>query len=138
MKQYQITLGVPDDFNPEELDMTVSYKDDIEILSEGFTDIADIKEKLQTIVDNCELSTIEPKENDIVLFKFDESTSAEEAKSIMFVIEEKTGRPALGMSKSLDVLIEDANATVEMLNGMIAKVKTRAAVKETSKIVLPN
>jgi len=138
MKQYQITLGVPDDFNPEELDMTVSYKDDIEILSEGFTDIADIKEKLQAIVDNCELSTIEPKENDIVLFKFDELTSAEEAKSIMFVIEEKTGRPALGMSKSLDVLIEDANATVEMLNGMIAKVKTRAAVKETSKIVLPN
>lgn len=138
MKQYQITLGVPDDFNPEELDMTVSYKDDIEILSEGFTDIAEIKKKLQAIVDNCELSTIEPKENDIVLFKFDESTSAEEARSIMFIIEEKTGRPALGMSKSLDVLIEDANATVEMLNGMIAKVKTRAAVKETSKIVLPN
>lgn len=138
MKQYQITLGVPDDFNPEELDMTVSYKDDIEILSEGFTDIADIKKKLQAIVDNCELSTIEPKENDIILFKFDESTSAEEAKSIMFVIEEKTGRPAIGMSKSLDVLVEDANATVEMLNGMIAKVKTRAAVKETSKIVLPN
>lgn len=138
MKQYQVTLGVPDDFNPEELDMTVSYKDDIEILSEGFTDIADIKEKLQAIVDNCELSTIEPKENDIVLFKFDESMGPEEAKSIMFIIEEKTGRPALGISKSLDVLIEDANATVEMLNGMIAKVKTRAAVKETSKIVLPN
>lgn len=138
MKHYQIVLEVPDNFNPEELDMTVSYQDDIEIFSEGFTNDDELSEKLKSIIESCEISTIEVKDNDVVLFKFDDSVQPEEASIAMLTIEEKTGRPALGVNKDIDLLVEDADSTIEMLNGMIAKVKTRAAVKDTSSIVLPS
>ena len=36
MKLYQIIMKVPDDFVPEEMQLTASFKDVIEICSEGF------------------------------------------------------------------------------------------------------
>ena len=38
MKQYQITFNVPDDFDPEEMELNVTYKDNVAILNEGFID----------------------------------------------------------------------------------------------------
>ena len=45
MKQYQITLDVPDDFDPEAMEIDLQYDGDITIASEGFQDFTEAYHK---------------------------------------------------------------------------------------------
>ena len=135
MKEYQITLGVPDDFDPELLAMDISYKEDIDILSEGFIDEESIKSKIESAMSKCEVKVPETHENDIVLLKFGDNVTPEDAQTAVHYIETQTQKPTIGFVKDIDVLFEHPDAAIEMLNKMIAKIKTRAAV--SNKIILP-
>ena len=140
MKLYKITFEVPDDFNPDELELNASYKDEINISSERFVN-AQKDEILQIIKDKCTFEKATIGENDVIIFKFPkEALDLPDAMtyltSIRTAIETNFGCPAVGFVGDIDVLVENADQAIDMFNGMIAKVKVRSAVKDTSKIIL--
>ena len=140
MKHYNITFEVPDDFNPEELELNASYKDAVEIFSEGFSDVV---ETIKSVVsDKLSLNKITVSDNDVILFKVDKDCGLDDYEfagylnAVKETIEETCKCPVIGFVGDIDLLVENADEAIDMLNGMIAKVKVRSAVKDTSKIIL--
>ena len=133
MKTYTIALSVPDDFDPQKLGIDLSYDEDIEIKEEGFFDLDQTKE-LITVFGR------EVTENSIVTFSFPPEALNDPIalNLIREQFEAQFGCPAVGYVNSIDLLVQNADDAIAMFEKMIAKVKTRAAVKDTAKIVLPN
>ena len=150
MKQYQITFNVPDDFQPDELSLSANYdrgENEISIAEEGFTEeseeIGKIWEELQTLIkEKLDLKVDTVPENSVVRITFPPEAVADyQALTSLNILKdavESTYKcPCIIYCGTLEVMVENADDAIKMLNGMIAKIKTRAAVKDTSGIVLP-
>lgn len=148
MKQYQMIFNVPDDFDPDEMIMNVQYeKGEITIDGEGFCEntihssiISSIDEFLKN---DLRLVKDAVKEGDIVRMIFTPEAArtpffGEVINALKVAVEETYKVPCIAHMSSIDVLVESADEAVDMLNKMIAKIKVRSAVKDTSGIVLPN
>lgn len=140
MKQYRLTLNVPDNFNPEELAVDLGYKDDIQIVDEGFVD-----NKYSEIIESTiKAASIEKKhadQNEVVLVKFPNTCVDDPGfRTVLNILrqrlEETFDCPVVCYLNDLEILVENADQAIDMFNGMIAKIKVRSAVKETSKIIL--
>lgn len=148
MKSYEIVFSVPDDFDPEEMILNVQYKDgDIAIEDEGFIDElvpASILEQVDDFLNN-DLRLIKDtvNEGDIVRMIFTPEAAQlpffdKILVSLKEAIEATYKVPCIAHMNNIDVLVENADEAINMLNGMIAKIRTRAAVKDTSGIILPS
>ena len=133
MKTYTIALNVPDDFDPEKLGVDLSYEEDIEIAHEGFFSLENFRDSIEPIRQDV-------TEHSVVTFKF--PPEALNDPIALNLIKDKFecefGVPAVGYVNSIDLLVQNADDAIAMFEKMIAKVKTQAAVKQTSGIVLPN
>lgn len=142
MKQYHITLNVPDDFVPEEMGVDLQYKDEITIAAEGFQDLTEGYQKFLT---NNKITAKKESasEHDVVIFKFPKEVYGD-PETITFLnilkqqLETTFGCPVVGFIDDIDILVENADQAIDMFNGMIAKIKVRAATGVTNKIILPN
>lgn len=137
--RYQLTLEVPDNFKPEEMGIDLSYKDEITIVSEGFTLPSD--STLDELLKSIEVKKETIDEHSVVIFKFPKAImELPDGPAIINIyknkLETEFGCPAVGYLDDIDVLVENANQAIDMFNGMIAKIKVRAAVAPTSKIIL--
>jgi len=140
MKQYQFTLSVPDDFNPEELAIELNYKDGIQITNEGFLN-EQYSEAIDSLIQSASIEKKSGDKNEVVLVKFprDNVNNPEFGvvlDMLMQRLEEVLDCPVICYVDDLEILVENADQAIDMFNGMIAKIKVRAAVKETSKIIL--
>lgn len=148
MKRYQVIFEVPDDFNPDDLTLTASYGEtpgQIRLADEGFElSQPELEEAMKDFIKELHSITVDNiGENSIVRVTFDEKTAtqpyfAENIQAIMKMIENSYKVPCVCHMDNVDVLVEDANEAVAMFEKMIAKIKTRASVRDTSGIVLPN
>ena len=143
MKHYQITFNVPDDFNPDEMELNASYKDDITIFSEGFEDI--LSKMPEFLSKYANIDKLKVDEKDVILVYISkecyEAMPDSEIGIYMSLIkkslEDAFNCPVLVFVNDLEILVQNANQAIDMFNGMIAKVKVRAAINDTSKIILP-
>jgi len=128
MKQYQLTFGVPDDFNPEELEINVTYKDDIEIIDEGYRDFYKKIEDL--ITEKVSLLTKNTEGDNVVIFKFPGELTQfpQYITHLKEVLELKTDKTVIGVLDNVDILVQNADDAIEMLEGMIGKIKARALI----------
>ena len=152
MKQYQIVFNVPDDFVPEELELTASYgkgQGEISIEGESFIksseeDVTKAWEELKSIVEEkISFKIDEVPENSVIriLFPPEVATDFESLSSLNTLkdaVEAVYRKPCICYCNSMDLMVDNADDAIKMLNGMIAKIKTRAAVKNTSGIVIAN
>lgn len=147
MKQYRIILNVEDDFNPEEDLEGISLNCDpekVEVAEEGFYTISDdVVPIVQEFLDSIEVLKEDVKETDVIRVTFPVEAASNPffsdiITSLKVSIENACKVPVICHVDNLEVMVENASDAIEMLNGMIAKVKTRAAVKDTSGIILPN
>ena len=136
MKEYNLVLSVPDDFDPEQLEVDLGYPEDVQIVREGFPDFED---KLISSID-VKKDTVGP--NDVVRFVIEKDsylcTDPSMVVRIKDMLEAKYGCPVIGYIGDLDLFVENADQAIDMLNGMIAKVKVRSAVGNSGKLILPN
>lgn len=114
MKNYQITLQVPDNFDPEQLGIDLAYPEDIEIINEG-----------EFNPDDYIPDVFNPKERDVVIFKFPADTPPETAQLLHNYLQAKfPDNKVIGLTNNVDFLIENADEAVKMLEEMIEKVKS--------------
>lgn len=128
MKQYQLTFEVPDDFNPEELEINVTYKDDIEIIDEGYRDFYKNIEDL--ITKKVSLLSENTGGDNVVIFKFPGELTQfpQYITHLKEVLELKTDKTVIGVLDNVDILVQNADDAIEMLEGMIGKIKARALI----------
>ena len=147
MKQYQAVFNVPENFDPEKVELQATYGviEDAGLMSiaeEGFVDgeqeITLTPELEQFVKDRTVILKDGSNENDVVRIMFDEGADAADLQMIVKVCEAIYKCPCICLSANMEVFVENADEAIKMLNGMIAKIKTRAAVKDTSGIILPN
>lgn len=139
MKKYILALDVPDDFNPEEMDINISSKQDIDISSEGFINFDTLSEE---IIKNSDIKLETIDEHSVALFKCSsevaQSYGIENFDQIRQSLEENLKCPVIGYVDDLELFVENADQAIDMFNGMIAKIKVRAAIKPTTGIILPS
>lgn len=149
MKQYQILFDVPDNFVPEQLALQATYDDPeaantITISDEGFVDgnqALELTDELKTFIENHTVILKDgSNEHDVVRIMFSSNSNVEldQLQTVTKVCEVVYQCPCICCTSDLDVLVENSDEAIKMLTGMIAKIKTRAAVKDTSGIILPN
>jgi hypothetical protein len=95
------------------------------------------------VENNIEIKKETVTDHDVVVFKFpQEALQMPDASTFLSILREQIettfGCPAIGFVNGIDILVENADQAVDMLNGMIAKVKVRSAVGNAGKIILPN
>ena len=138
MKKYYIALDVPYDFNPEELDIDIKYKDDINIAEEGFINGESLVEDL---LNKVSIAKDTVGEHDVVRVTFPpqlhDYIDYESLNNWHKQLETAYKCPVIIYLDDLNVFVEEADKAIDMLNGMIAKIKVRSAVKQTSGIILP-
>lgn len=123
MKTYQITFNVPDDFVPEEMELNVSYKDDIEIIGEGEVDISD------ELLSKTSLLPTKIEKGQVVIYKFPEDMPPDISSLILKQLEANLpDNTIIGMVDNVDLLVQNSDDAVKMLEGMINKVSTRAKI----------
>ena len=86
--------------------------------------------------DNATLSTLEVKEGDVVLFKFDpdiDATTLQYCHNTLTAFFENN--QVLGITSDIDVLIQSPNEAIDMLEKMIAKIKLLHGVQQSKLIV---
>ncbi len=145
MKTYQITFAVPDDFNPDEMEINVGYKDELSICDEGFNSISDSLDKFLSD-SGINLEELQLKEDSVIIFKVPVSVADSMNQSELAVyfnmikngLEAATGKKVMGYIDNIDVLVKNANDAIDMFNGMIAKIKLRDSIKDTTGIIVPN
>lgn len=129
MAIYQFRLDVPDDFDPEELSIELDYDGQITILDEGFVDVDKIAKQL---VDSAKLDKLEVAETSVVVFKFP-SSIAEVApnfvQAIQNSLEAMLGCTVIGLVDDMDLLVQNSAEAIKMLEGMIAKIKSKSLIK---------
>ena len=147
MKQYQVVFNVPENFDPDKLSLQASYEvpedaGQMSIEEEGFVDdeqeITLTPELEQFVKDRTVILKDGSNENGVVRIMFNEGADADDLQMIVKVCEAIYKCPCICLSANMDVLVENSDDAIKMLNGMIAKIKTRSAVKDTSGIILPN
>lgn len=142
MKQYHITLNVPDDFNPEEMGLDLQYDGDITIAAEGFQDLTEAYEKFLTD-SKITIKKETVSEHDVVIFKVPKEVYEDPgAGTFLNILKQQLEAtfkcPVVGYINDIDILVENADQAIDMFNSMIVKVKVRAATGVTNKIILSN
>ena len=129
MKKYQLTFDVPDDFEPEELSLTTEYKDTISISDEGF--VPSVSEQIGKLIDEqVKVEWVTASDDGIIIFKFPIELAAyfDEIEQIKEKLENTTGKQVLGIVDSIDLMVSSPHDAINMLQAMIDKVRTRAAI----------
>jgi len=123
MKHYQITFQVPDDFVPEDLELNVTYKDEIEIVQEGEVSVESL------LANQINLTNQKREDGDVFLFKYPDKMSPEFATAVKdYLAEALPDNTVIGLVDSIDLLVQNSDQAIEMLEQMINKVKTRSAI----------
>lgn len=125
MKTYTINLTVADDFDPSQLDVELSYPDDagIQDESEGFG-FSTVEQAVKSIVvDNIDVS-----ETSVVFFKFPSDIDPGYITAIQKTLESSLGCTVIGLVNDIDLLVQNSAEAVKMLEGMIAKVKSKSII----------
>lgn len=145
MKTYQITFAVPDNFDPDEMELNVGYKDELSICDEGFNSLSD---SIDNFLSNSGISLEEMKlkEDSVIIFKVpvDVANSMNQSELAVYFnmikngLEAATGKKVMGYIDNIDVLVKNANDAIEMFNGMIAKIRLMDSIKDTTGIIVPN
>lgn len=147
MKQYQITLEVPDEFDPEEDIINIQFGNEADVESISIVDeqfvsaekyIERFEEIKKLIESNCDFKLDDLKDDSVIRIMFDPTDDVSNLQEVLTYVEMIYNRKCICLCNKLDVLVENADEAINMLNGMIAKIKVRSAVKDTSGIVLPN
>ena len=131
MKTYQLTLSVPDDFNPNIMECSMNYPDgDIQLIGEGFYDIVEVaKEQVKKL----SVSPINVTKTSVVIFKFPQSLAVEAGaqfiKQIQLELEANLHCTVLGLVDDIDLLVQNSAEAVKLLEGMLAKVKSKSIIK---------
>lgn len=127
MKEYHFTLQVPDDFDPEQLAVDLSYPEqDVEIINEGFNT------NLEEIVKNIKLETLNISSTSVVIIRASQSyfdTDIESIIALQKYIEGKYECTTLALTDDIDVLVENAAEATDMLKRMIDKVNSKSIIK---------
>ena len=134
MKKYQITFEVPDDFDPEELELEAKYKDNISVSDEGF--VTATSEDLEKILEEKLTAVSERVSNgDVIILKYPIEVADELAhdngmmlRNWMREIESKTGFPVLAMLDSIEFMVENKEESIKMLKAMIEKIEVRSSI----------
>lgn len=145
MKTYQITFAVPDNFDPDEMELNVGYKYELSICDEGFNSLSD---SIDNFLSNSGISLEEMKlkEDSVIIFKVpvDVANSMNQSELAVYFnmikngLEAATGKKVMGYIDNIDVLVKNANDAIEMFNGMIAKIRLMDSIKDTTGIIVPN
>ena len=131
MKKYTVTFDVPDDFVPEEMELTANYKDDIVISAEGFYDIQEIIKSIP----GMEIEELKPDSSSVYLLKFPKEWALDPDRYFGVIdgvragLEELTDRPVISFVDDLDILAQNSAQAIDMLNKMIAKINLRSSIK---------
>lgn len=122
MKEYQITLQVPDDFDPEQLEL--GYPEDFEIVTEGEFSPLDYVEQV---------GKVEP--DSVIIFRFPPGIDPEFANWLQHHLESQfPDNKVVGIVGDLEIMIQNEAEAVKVLESMIEKVKSGAA---RAKILAP-
>ena len=128
MKQYYLNLTVPDDFDPEKLEISANYPEgDLILQGEGFIDVENIADQLKVNVQDL-------APNSVVLFKYSKELMNEAPMiipSIQKMLEDKLGNTAtvVGLVDDVDILIQNSSEAINMLKKMIDKINSKAIIK---------
>ena len=126
MKNYQVTLEVPDDFDPDKLDFDATYPEDIAVTGEGFFDMEDVLKSI-------DLENVKANQSNVVIFKYPEAIADQGPMFpdiLRSYLESKLeGCTVIGMIKDIDILITNSVEATKMLQGMIDKINSKAIIK---------
>lgn len=149
MKLCYITMEVPDDFNIDEDIEGVQFVDSVDYEKVNVIGCQELEPRQLTISDEdskkfqelCKIKKDEVNEHTVIRLMLPPNFS--DMDSAFFsqtkdLLEATYKCPVLIMVDDMDLLVENADTSIDMLNKMIAKIKVRSAVKDTSGIVLPN
>lgn len=129
MKPYTITLDVPDDFNPELLEIEFSYPlDGVEIKSEGFLS----SEELTKAIDSMSTETVKLSPNNVVIVKFPADSNPEPTQYILNILKdqfEEIGCTFIAIVNDMDVLVQNSAEALKMLEMMKQKINSKSIVK---------
>ena len=138
MKQYQITLNVPDHFDPETINISTTLvdpkpEDDISICDEGFVDEESCPVLIDTdeIADKILIDKLEGvSKSTVVIFKYPvELMNPDIIMPIQKMVEAKSGCTTLGLVNDIEILTQNSVEAIKMLQGMINKINANAIVK---------
>lgn len=128
MKTYNITFSVPDDFNPEKLELNVNYPDeDVEIISEGFYNFDTINE----LVKKINALNMSVTSSSVVLFRYPEELTAVPwiIQSLKESLEKQLGCTVIGLVGNIDLLIKNSVEATKMLQQMINTINSKAIIQ---------
>lgn len=127
MKLYNLTLSVPDDFDPEQLELNMNYPDEINLSGEGFVSIEDILSK-------CEIDVSKISESSVVIFRFpqelvDQPGGPEQLNDIKVYLESQLKCTVIGLTNNIELLVQNSAEAIQMLQGMMNKINSKAIIK---------
>lgn len=150
MKLCYITMEVPDDFDTDEDIEGVQFAEGVDYEKVNVTGCQELEPRQQLILSDeeaekfralCKIKKDEVTENSVIRLMLPSDFSNMDAaffSQTKDLLEATYKCPILVMVDDMNLLVENADASIDMLNKMIAKIKVRSAVKDTSGIVLPN
>jgi hypothetical protein len=130
MKTYNIALAVPNDFDPEQLELNLNYPDGyIEIADEGFNDYS---KRVESFVAESELKQLQVNDQTVVLFTFPSELAQQNpyaAQLIKQELENILHCQVLGVTNDIEVLAQNSAEAIHMLQQMIDKVNSKSILK---------
>lgn len=136
MKKYILELDVPNDFNPDEMDVEISYPNDdsISVSNEGFIDSIYLLEDVRRAIDNMDyLDKLgEVKSTDVVIFRYSVEFMDSDPETVILIqklLESKLGCTVIGLVGDVDVLVQNSAEAINMLKAMIDKINAKAIIK---------
>lgn len=131
MKLYIITLSVPDDFDPELLEVELAYpSDNVEIKSEGFLS----SEELTKVIDSMSIETVKLSPSNIVIAKFPADSDPGPTQYFLNILKdqfEEIGCTFIAIVNDIDVLVQNSAEALKMLEMMKQKINSKSIIKLT-------
>ena len=124
MKHYYFTFEVPDDFDPEKLEINAAYPEEVSLVSEGFNIEDDILAKLK-------VEQIDPKDTSVVLFRFPKELVVSDPAVLEYIkalLEQSCNCTVVGLINDIEVLVQNSAEAIQMLRGMIDKNNSKSII----------
>lgn len=125
MKHYTLTFQVPDDFDPDKLDITASYpEEELALVNESFLNV-------EEIVKNLVLEYPKVSNTSVAILKFPKEFMDDLASLQVIVLSLKAslGCEVFSMVNDLEIMIQNSAEAVQMLQRMIDKIKAKSIIK---------
>lgn len=127
LKTYHFSLEVPDDFDPGQLEVNLSYPEDITILDEGLFSLEDIASMIK-------LDELKVASNSVVVVKFSKDLVDHPELVQITVSALKTQLndlhcTVISMVDDVDMLVQNSAEATKMLQGMLDLVKSKSIIK---------